>query len=385
VILKRAKAEKKKEAPKLKGALQQGGAKLQPAVLQPDKQTDRDRLQGTWQVQSVTEGGKTMQGDAVKSHKLAFKGDQVTIHGEGKAKEGTFKIDPTKKLKEIDITLGEQKKHGLGIYKLEGETLTIALSEPPRGRPTAFASEEDSRITLIVLKRAGAAKKEKSGAARPQRLQFVAVRVAQPADMQASHNNLRQIGLAMHNYHDANRRFPAAAIYSPDGKPLLSWRVALLPYIEQGALYRQFKLDEPWDSAHNKKLLEKMPRLYAPVGGAEPKERHSTYYRVFTGPGTVFEGTRGQTLVSITDGTSNTALAVEASEAVPWTKPDEIAFEARKDLPKLGGLFRGGFHLLMADGSVLWVGRTFDAATLRNVITRNDGMVVDLDKIKGAK
>ncbi len=75
-------------------------------------------------------------------------------------------------------------------------------------------------------------------------------------------NNLKQIGLALHNYHDTTNGFPAAAITSKDGKPLLSWRVAILPYIEQQELYNQFHLNEPWDSPHNKTLIARMPVAY---------------------------------------------------------------------------------------------------------------------------
>src|SRR5437773_109335 len=104
-------------------------------------------------------------------------------------------------------------------------------------------------------------------------------------------NNLKQIGVAFHNYLSAHGTFPASAIYGKDGKPLLSWRVALLPYLEKGNLYREFKLDEPWDSPHNLKLLDKMPKVYAPVAG-DAKE-YWTFYRVFTGPGTICEGAKG--------------------------------------------------------------------------------------------
>src|SRR5262245_59728137 len=84
-----------------------------------------------------------------------------------------------------------------------------------------------------------------------------------PAHRRTSQNNLKMVRLAMHNFHDAMGRFPAATAYAKNGKPLLSWRVAILPYIEEDALYRQFKLDEPWDSPHNKKLIAKMPKIYA--------------------------------------------------------------------------------------------------------------------------
>jgi hypothetical protein len=74
-------------------------------------------------------------------------------------------------------------------------------------------------------------------------------------------NNLKQIGLALHNYHDVYKSFPPAAIYSKDGKPLLSWRVAMLPYLHtsQGNLLKKFRLDEPWDSEHNRALIARMP------------------------------------------------------------------------------------------------------------------------------
>jgi RNA polymerase sigma factor (sigma-70 family) len=190
-------------------------------------------------------------------------------------------------------------------------------------------------------------------------------------------NNLKQIGLAMHNYHDVHGRFPAGAIYGKGGKPLLSWRVALLPYLEQENLYKQFRLDEPWDSEHNKGLLSVVPKVYIPVTGKD-RERPVTYYRGFTGNGTIFEGTQGRRLADITDGTSNTLLVVEAGEAVPWTKPDELPYDPDKPLPKLGGLFDGDFHILMADGSTRYAQKKYNEQVLRALITYNGGEVVDL-------
>src|SRR5205823_763689 len=118
------------------------------------------------------------------------------------------------------------------------------------------------------------------------------------------------------------------------GKPLLSWRVLLLPYIEQDNLYKQFKLDEPWDGPTNKKLLARMPNVYKHPF-AKTTTPHGTFYQVATGKGTIFEGKRGIRIQEITDGTSNTILVAEAARDVPWSKPADMPFDAQ-NLPKLG-------------------------------------------------
>src|SRR5262249_35154173 len=128
---------------------------------------------------------------------------------------------------------------------------------------------------------------------------------------------LRQLGAAFHKYEGSHGRLPAAAILGKDGKPLLSWRVAILPFIGQDELYKQFHLDEPWDSEHNRKLLPRMPKVYAPVRGPAPKGPPSTCYQVFTRPGAPFrlEARVGPKVSDFTDGTAQTFLIVEASEA----------------------------------------------------------------------
>jgi hypothetical protein len=174
---------------------------------------------------------------------------------------------------------------------------------------------------------------------------------------------------------------PAAAIYGRDGRPLLSWRVAILPQIEEHWLFKQFKLDEPWDSEHNKKLLERMPKVYAPVGG-NPKEPYSTFYRVFTGPNTPFPGREPSRFpASFLDGTSQTILIVEAAEAVPWTKPDELVFDPSKPMwPLLGGVFAEGAHVALADGSTRFLDRKrLTEKTLHAAITPAGNEVLGLD------
>jgi RNA polymerase sigma factor (sigma-70 family) len=201
------------------------------------------------------------------------------------------------------------------------------------------------------------------------------VRVA--AKRTQSANNLKQIALAMHNYHDTYGRFPPQAISTKDGKPLLSWRVAILPFIEQDNLYKQFKLDEPWDSEHNKKLIDKMPQIYAPVS-ATTKNPFETFYQAFAGKGTVFEPGEKITFASIPDGTSNTLMIVEAGDSVPWTKPEDLPFDPSKPLPKLGAEFPDVFLAALCDGSVREISKNIDPNLLKLLIIRNSGEVKNL-------
>src|SRR5207253_5726964 len=113
----------------------------------------------------------------------------------------------------------------------------------------------------------------------------LAKKVTESAGREELTNNLKQIAIAFHNYASAHRdHFPAAAIYSKDGKPLLSWRVALLPYLEQDNLYKQFKLDEPWDSEHNKKLIARMPKVFASSPDPKLTAAGKTTFVVPVGP-----------------------------------------------------------------------------------------------------
>jgi hypothetical protein len=190
------------------------------------------------------------------------------------------------------------------------------------------------------------------------------------AAREKSVNNLKEIGLAVHNYHGQNKTLPAHAIYSKDGKtPLLSWRVAILPYIGQTKLYEDFKLDEPWDSAHNKKLIPMMPKIYAMAGTTNAKEGE-TYYQVVVGTGTLFDGAKKMRFEDVPDGTSNTLLAVEATAPVVWTRPDDLQLPNDRGtrLP-VGGLFTNGFNVLLCDATVRFVPQDVPVATFRALIT----------------
>jgi hypothetical protein len=171
---------------------------------------------------------------------------------------------------------------------------------------------------------------------------------------------LKQIGLAMQNYDSAKGRLPPQAICEKDGKKLLSWRVAILPYIEQGALYAKFKLDEPWDSPHNLALVPEMPvTLCTP--SADRKQGLSRF-KVFTGPGTIFEmedsdeGWRNKwsiaTLTKSQRGTSNLVFCVESDDPVVWTKPEDWDYDPMQPFPTMKPVYPNLFMALMGDGSV---------------------------------
>ena len=215
--------------------------------------------------------------------------------------------------------------------------------------------------------------------ALPILLTYGYFKVREAAARMSCSNNLMQIGLAMHSYDQANGTFPAAAICDPMGKPLLSWRVALLPYVGGDSLYNQFKLDEPWDGPNNRMLLSSMPKVYALPGDTTAPPGY-TYYRVFVGNHAAFDWNKGaQMPADFPDGTSNTILVAEAGQAVPWTKPDELDYDPNGPLPALGGHYSTGFMVGLADGSVRMISKDVNEQTLRNAITRDDGMPLGPD------
>jgi hypothetical protein len=201
--------------------------------------------------------------------------------------------------------------------------------------------------------------------------------VNQRSQRMRSVNSLKQIAIAMHNYHDTHGKFPTAASYSKDGKPLLSWRVQLLPFLDQLALYKEFHLDEPWDSEHNKPLIARIPAVYA--GGLAGNANGKTRLLAPVGPAMIFTGTaQAVPIKEVTDGTSNTIMMVEAApdHAVIWTQPDDLVIDAKD--PAAGLLYdrASGFNAGFADGSVRFLSSKIDRKLLYALFTRNGGEVV---------
>ncbi len=281
--------------------------------------------------------------------------------------------------------VGNTLEAGVTLAKNMLSQLANQLASAPQPPPQAGAILALSDLGTEILKRA-----ELKTEATVVRLQSqteldvadTAVSVLAPAVLAArgaaqraqSMNNMKQIMLAMHNYADVNKHFPAAVVIGPDGKTPHSWRIELLPYLDRAALYQQYKMDEPWDSENNKKVLEQIPVVFRHAQ-ADPKSKFSSYF-LLTGDTTIFPGMKPTAIPEITDGTSNTIAVVEAQRPIPWTKPEDIPYDPAKPLPKLGGYEPNTFSAAFADGSVRAIQNNVDQNILRALISRAGGEVI---------
>ena len=145
-----------------------------------------------------------------------------------------------------------------------------------------------------------------------------------PKRVQCRHQ-LRQLGFALLNYEAVNGRLPPAFITDGNGKPMHSWRVLILPYIEQSELYRQYRFDEPWDGPNNSKLAEVNVDVFrCPCRNCKPG--HASY-SIVASPNGAMRPDYGCELKDVTDGMDKTGLIVESSRDVPWTKPETLAVD----------------------------------------------------------
>lgn len=191
-------------------------------------------------------------------------------------------------------------------------------------------------------------------------------------------NQLKQIMLAMHKYDAAYNHFPPAVVIDPESGIARSWRVELLPFLEDtqqnGELYSQYRKNEPWDSEANRAVLAKMPEVYRHPSQSVTSTKTSVVAAF--GPGLLFDPgvPGGMPMSKILDGTSNTIAVFEAKSDIPWTKPEDISIHVEdQTLPEFGGFFPEGWHTGFADGSVRFISTQIDRKVLRNILTRDGG------------
>lgn len=197
-------------------------------------------------------------------------------------------------------------------------------------------------------------------------------------------NRFKQLGLGMHNYHDAYGSFPPEQkARDSEGRSGLSWRVHLLPFLDQNKLYQEFHLNEPWDSPHNIKLLEKMPEIFkaAPQDfvDAKPLKSGETTIQAPVGEKTIAGGVKPVMIRNIVDGTSNTVFFVEVKPelAVPWTAPRDYEFDPANPASGLQKREGDKYLFAFADGSIRLVPASLKPKTFLNLFQMNDGNVIE--------
>lgn len=182
---------------------------------------------------------------------------------------------------------------------------------------------------------------------------------------------LKQLAVALHNYESAEGCFPPAAITDDEGRPLLSWRVLILPYLEQEELYKQFRLDEPWDSPHNRSLLAETPSTYLCPSDLDRQPGDTTYLALVGESAAFSPDFRPRPLDDYPDGLDKTIFVAEARRRVPWTKPDDVTIAPGDLHSLLGSSHPGGFNACFGDGSIRFIKSTSEAKVLRAISTRN--------------
>jgi Protein of unknown function (DUF1559) len=203
--------------------------------------------------------------------------------------------------------------------------------------------------------------------------------------------NYCQILLALHNYHSQYNVFPPAYIADANGRPMHSWRVLILPFLEQTPLYNRYNFAEPWNGPNNVTLLNSMPSIFVcPSRYSNPT--NLTSYLAVTGPGTMFPGARSLKLDDVTDGTSNTLVIVEVDNVnVPWTAPtdlDERTMSFQINDPKRPGISSkhpGGANVGVADGRTRWARDSMTPGNLRAALTIAGGEGITMDQALGEK
>ena len=201
-------------------------------------------------------------------------------------------------------------------------------------------------------------------------------------------NNLKWLGIALHNYHETYDSFPPAYVADENGKPMHSWRVLILPYLDQMGLYRAYDFSKPWDSPENRELLKHMPRDFVcPTHVSLSEEAETTSYVAIVGPETAWPNSKSTRLRDCLDGPSQTILLIESNSLqIPWTAPVDLTREeaiealASTDIESFDGHryesflyeYFSGRNVLLMDGAVRFVPFGADGSITSNLMTIND-------------
>jgi hypothetical protein len=201
--------------------------------------------------------------------------------------------------------------------------------------------------------------------------------------------HLSQLALALHNYCDVYGVLPPAHVDDEHGRPMHSWRVLILPFIDENPLYAQYDFSEPWDGPGNIKLLSQMPDIFSCLTrNAVAKAPTMTSYVVVSGPETMFPGPQAIRLDQVTDGLSNTLMLVEVSNTqIPWTKPQDLDLGTMslqindETHPAISSKHPGGANVIRGDRRYQFLRDSVTASQLKSLLTRCGGEPVPHDVV----
>jgi hypothetical protein len=188
--------------------------------------------------------------------------------------------------------------------------------------------------------------------------------------------------LAVANYHETYGCFPPAYVADRDGKPMHSWRVLILPFLEQQELYRAYNFDEPWNGPNNRKLASRVGNIYL-RSGLESDQIQTTSFVAIVGPQTMWSGSKPRSRKVLGDGAHDTLMVVEVPDGqFHWMEPRDLEFDSMSfkinDRSRRGlGSRLGGARVVSADGTVRTLPDGFDANKLRAMLTANGGERVE--------
>lgn len=205
----------------------------------------------------------------------------------------------------------------------------------------------------------------------------------------ACSNHMKQIGIALMNYHDTYHTLPPAYLADANGKPMHSWRVLILPYLERADLYAQYDFDEPWDGPHNSRLAAQMPDVFRCPSSNDAD--NLTNYVAVVGAETMWPGAGAVGLRDIADGSSTTIAVVETTgSGINWLEPRDLTFdEAVQGInspanPSISSIHSGGVvNVLFVDSHVVALPDDIPPNVIRALLTIKGMETIDTETMLG--
>ncbi len=250
---------------------------------------------------------------------------------------------------------------------------------PPRSVPPV--TQEDEEDPTADEETRDSESSPVSASALPVRSNNIRSSVRGAVYRAETESNLKNIALAIMNFESQKGNYPTESTPKQNGQGGLSWRVAILPFLGEDALYRQFQLNESWDSEQNRKLIPQMPKIFHSPGIKTEREDGFTNYLAVVGPSSVIADTgRGTRIQDVRDGTSKTIMVVEADDeqAVIWTAPEDLRYNPDEPVEGLGQIWSGTFFAVLADGSVQRLSLSLGDDDLLGLFSRDGGELIEI-------